>query len=231
MTSKHKRPWEIESVQTIIVIVVIVGIVFGFWYGSQLVLNTKIPPALAVVSGSMCVPYDGSCNGWSHPFERTFHIGDIIIIQGVDAKTLRANYPESDIIVFHSPVNPNELIVHRIISTRVVNGTTYFLTKGDGNGNPWPETPQSGLDPWDYSQNPGIPQDMIVGKVIMRIPWIGWVAIKMQEIGATNSIVVPVIVVLIVLLIIIEFVAPLFKRKRKVTSQGPESNKETLAQS
>lgn len=223
VTSKRRKPWENESIQTVIVILAIVAIVFGFWYGSQLVLNTKIPPALAVVSGSMCIPYDGACNGWSHPFERTFHIGDIIVIQGANAKDLRIDYPNSDIIVFHSPLNPNELIVHRIISTRVINNTTYFLTKGDGNGNPWPETPQSGLDPWDYSPVPGVSQDMIVGKVIMRIPWIGWVAIKMQEAGATNSIVVPIIVVLIALLVIVEFVVPLLKRKAKLPSPTTKS--------
>jgi signal peptidase I len=228
LTSKTKKSLQNESIQTIIVIVVIVGIVFGFWYGSQVVLNTKIPPALAVVSGSMCIPYDGACDGWSHPFERTYHIGDIIIIQGVNPKDLRTNYPnDSDIIVFHSPLNPNELIVHRIVSTREINGTIYFLTKGDGNGNPWPENPQSGLDPWDYSAVPGVSQDLIVGKVIMRIPWIGWIAIKMQEAGATNSIVVPVIVILIVLLVVVEFIAPLLKRKTKSTLQEAKSQEGT----
>ena len=198
---------------------VIVALVFGFWFGSQVVLNTKIMPALAVVSGSMCIQYDGACDGWSHPFDRTLHVGDIIVIQGVDPKELNVNYPNSDIIVFHSPQNPGELIVHRIIGTTDVNGTTYFLTKGDGNGNPWPQPPQSSLDPWDYDTVPGVSPDLIVGKVVMRVPWIGWIAIKMQQAGANNSMVIPIIVILIVLLAIVEFVVPLLKRKKAQPKQ------------
>jgi hypothetical protein len=102
----------------VIVVCVIVTVVFGFWYGSQLALNTKIAPYLAVISGSMCIPYDATCDGWSHPFDRTLHIYDIIVIQGVDAKSLKTDYPNSDIIVFQRPDlpedDPNSKIVHRI---------------------------------------------------------------------------------------------------------------------
>ena len=108
--TKASNPLKNETVQTIVVISLILLVVFGFWYGSQLILNTKIPPALAVVSGSMCIPYDGACDGWTHPFTKTLHIGDIIIIQGVNPKDLNTNYPNSDTIVFHRPDNPDELV-------------------------------------------------------------------------------------------------------------------------
>jgi signal peptidase I len=220
--ASKKKLLKNDTFQTAIVIVLIVLVVLGFWYGSQLVLNTKIPPALAVVSGSMCIPYDGACEGWlsvNHPFERTLHKGDIIIIQGVDPKSLNANYPNSDIIVFTDPYNSNELIVHRIIGKTEVNGVTYFATKGDGNGNKWPQPPQSGLDPWDLNEPSGVPQNLVIGKVIMRIPWIGWVAIFMQwaqqqlHLGAF-TLGIPIIILLIVLLIIIEFVLPLLRRNK-----------------
>ncbi len=194
-------------------------------------LGTKIPPALAVVSGSMCIPYDGACDGWlsiSHPFERTLHKGDIIIIQGVNPATLNANYPESDIIVFHKPSNPDELIVHRIVKEEIVNGKYFFFTKGDGNSAPdvWPNPVQSyNYDPW-YTPNSGGPngavsEDLVVGKVIMRIPWVGWIAIFMHDIlGVNNSFIgIPIIIILIVLLLIIEFVLPLIKKKEKPTQQ------------
>ena len=227
MTST-KRLLKNDTFQTAVVIVLIVLVVLGFWYGSQLVLNTKIPPALAVVSGSMCIPYDGACEGWlsvNHPFERTLHKGDIIIIQGVDPKTLNANYPNSDIIVFTDPYNSGELIVHRIIGKTEVNGVIYFSTKGDGNGNKWPNTPQSGLDPWDFNDPPGVPQNLVVGKVIMRIPWIGWVAIFMQwaqqqlHLGAF-TLGIPIIVLLIILLVIVEFVLPLLKRNKSTPHEN-----------
>ena len=150
MTANIKKLWKNEYFQTIIVVALIVLIVFGFWYGSQLALNTKIPPALAVVSGSMCIPYDGACDGWlsvNHPFERTLHIGDIIIIQGVNPQDLNANYPDSDIIVYQDPrypTDPDEKIVHRIVGKEEINNTLYFFTKGDGNSAPdvWPTIPK-----------------------------------------------------------------------------------------
>jgi hypothetical protein len=104
-------------------------------------LNTAYP-VLAVKSGSMCIPQDGACDGWSHPFSRTLHKGDLIIIQGVAPADLNANYPDSDIIVYHNPSNPDELIVHRIVAKIEINGTLYFSTEGDGNGiKKWPDKP------------------------------------------------------------------------------------------
>ena len=93
----------------------------------------------------------------------------MVIVEGIKPQDLNTNYPNSDIIIFHSPEN-GELIVHRIIKEETVNGTMYFQTKGDGNGNPWPEQPTSGQDPWDFNYPPGVPQNLVVGKVIMRIP-------------------------------------------------------------
>ena len=227
LSDKPKKFWKNETVQTGIAIALVVIVIFGFWFGSQAVLNTKIPPALAVVSGSMCIPYDGACDGWSHPFARTLHKGDIIIIQGINPKDLKTNYPDSDIIVFHRPDYPSELIVHRIIGVTEVNGVMYFQTKGDGNGNDWPQTPQSSLDPWDYNNPPGVPQNLVEGKVVMRIPWIGWIAMFMQwvqqRLGLQGfNIVIPlIIVILVLLLVIIEFVIPFFKRRKMQPMQKP----------
>jgi signal peptidase I len=229
-----KKLLKSEFVQTIIVVAVIIAMVFGFWFGSQLVLNTEIPPALAVVSGSMCIPYDGACDGWTHPFDRTLHIGDIIVIQGVDPQDLNTNYPNSDIIVFHRPDDASELIVHRIVSTTTIDQKLYFFTKGDGNSAPdtWPTIPQVyEQDPW-YSGNSSIPQgavseDLVVGKVVMRVPWIGHVAIFMHDVlGVNNSfIAIPIVIVLIVLLIIVEFIAPLLKRNHFLSNKKESLDK------
>ncbi len=229
MTAIFKKLWKNEYFQTTIVVVLIVTIVFGFWFGSQIAFNTKIPPALAVVSGSMCIPYDSACDGWSHPFDRTLHIGDIIVIQGINPRDLKTNYPNSDIIVFHRPDNPSELIVHRIVATTTIDNKLYFFTKGDGNSPPdtWPAIPQLyERDPW-YSENANVPQgavsqDLVVGKVVMRIPWIGHIAIFMHDaLGVNNSyLAIPIVVLLIILLIIVEFVAPLLKRKSIVQQRN-----------
>ena len=124
---KLKKLWKNQYIQTVTVIGIIALVIFGFWFGIQVVLNTSYP-ALAVVSGSMCVPYGGRCDGWSHPFSQTLHIGDLIIVQGVDPMDLKVDYPDSDVIVFISPADPDDLIVHRIISIESRDGTLYFIT-------------------------------------------------------------------------------------------------------
>jgi len=206
-----KKLWKNEYIQTIVVICLIAVAVFGFWFGSQVILNTPYP-ALAVVSGSMCVPYNGACNGWAHPFDHTLHIGDLIIVQGVNPQDLNTNYPDSDIIVFHRPDDPEELIVHRIVAKEERNEEIYFYTKGDGNGiNKWPATPEeTEYDPWhDIQGNRGVSEDLVVGKAVMRIPWIGHIVLFMR-----NSVGLPIVIALIILIVIFEFVFPLLRGKK-----------------
>ena len=214
-----KKLWKNDYFKTIIAIALIIGIVLGFFFGLQLGLRTSYP-VLTVESGSMSIPYDGNDNFWlslTHPFDRTLSIGDIIVVQGINTKDLNTNYPNSDIIVFHSPIN-GELIVHRIISSETVNGVTYYQTKGDGNGYPdtWPKTPTSGLDPWDNNNPPGVPQNLIVGKVIMRIPWFGWITLFMRS----NSLGLPIVIGIILLLVILEFVIPIIRGTKKSKEQN-----------
>jgi signal peptidase I len=216
-----KKLWKNEYFQTAVVIGLIALVVFGFWYGSQVVLNTPYP-ALAVVSGSMCVPYDGACDGWlsvTHPFARTLHKGDLIIVQGLNPRELNTNYPDSDIIVFHEPSDPSDLIVHRIVAVDEVNGTWYFRTKGDGNSRvKWPDTPSSSeYDPWETNGVPGVREDLVVGKVVMRIPWLGHLVLFMR-----NSIGLPIVIALIIIIVIIEFVFPLLRRKKPTEQQKEE---------
>jgi signal peptidase I len=215
LTVNLKKLWKNEYFQTAVVIGLIVLVIFGFWYGSQVVLSTPYP-ALAVVTGSMCVPYDGRCDGWFHPFARTLHIGDLIIVQGVNPADLSADYPNSDIIVFQKPSNPSELIVHRIVAVDEINGTLYFRTKGDGNSPiKWPDTPSpSEYDPWETDGVDGVREDLVVGKVVMRIPWLGHLVLFMR-----NSIGLPVVIVLIIIIVIIEFIVPLLREKKPPEQQ------------
>ncbi len=218
-----KKLWKNDYFKTVIAIALIIGIVLGFFFGLQLGLKTSYP-LLTVESGSMSIPYDGNeAPNWqgfvlsiNHPFDRTLSVGDIIVVQGVKAKDLNTNYPNSDIIIFHSPIN-GELIVHRIISSETVNGVTYYQTKGDGNGSPdtWPKTPNQGLDPWDNNNPPGVPQNLVVGKVIMRIPWFGWITLFMRG----NSLGLPLIIGIIMILVILEFVIPIIRGDNKKSKE------------
>ena len=220
MTATVKKLWRNEYIQTAVVIGLIVLIVLGFWFGVQFVLNTPYP-ALAVVTGSMCIPYGVACRGWTsldHPFARTLHTGDLIIIQGVNPADLNVNYPNSDIIVFHKPTELDELIVHRIAAKELgENGTIYFYTKGDGNPtHKWPDAiQQSEYDSWGK-----VSENLVVGKVIMRIPWVGHAILFMH-----NSMGLPIIIALMILLVFLEFILPLFRKK--MPAAEPEQQKET----
>jgi signal peptidase I len=219
LTATLKKLWKNEYVQTAAIIGLIALVVLGLWYSAQVILNTP-DPALAVVSGSMCIPQDGQCNGWTHPFARTLHIGDLIVIQGVNPADLNADYPNSDIIVFHKPTDPSELIVHRIAAEEVIDGKIYFYTKGDGNPvHLWPDAIQpSEYDPWK------VPEDMVVGKVVMRIPWVGHAILFMQR----SLFGLPIVIALIILLVIVEFIVPLVRKKAPAAE--PEQQKETQQQ-
>jgi len=220
-----KKLWKNEYIQTATIIGLIILIFFGFWYGSTLALNTQ-NPIVVVPSGSMCIPYDGACQDylWDHPFARTLHVGDLLILQGVNTRDLNTSYPNSDTIVFHNPNKPDELIVHRIVSAEMVNGKLYFRTKGDGNSaRKWP-TPASDLansdyDPWAIPPAPGVSEDNVVGKVVMRIPWIGNIVLYMRT--PTG---LALVAALVALLLIIEFVIPVLRKKQTPSTVEPQKD-------
>jgi len=223
MTTALKKLWKNEYIQTATIIGLIILIFFGFWFGSTLALNTQ-NPVVVVPSGSMCIPYDGICQDylWSHPFDRTLHVGDLLILQGINTKELNTDYPNSDIIVFHNPNNPDELIVHRIVSAQTIDGKLYFRTKGDGNTQrKWPtpasELANSDYDPWGIPPAPGVPEENVVGKVVMRIPWLGNIVLYMR----TPSGLI-LVAVLVALLLIIVFVIPIIRKKQTPTSPEPQ---------
>ncbi len=210
LTAGIKKILKNSTFQTAVVLLIVAIIVVGFYLAERQGYIVVVP------SGSMCIPKNGACDGWTHPFDRTLHVGDILFVLPVNPKDLNDNYPDSDIIVFQNPVDPSELIVHRIINETQVSGQYYFSTKGDGNGNKWPETPKMALDSWDSSSPPGVSQNLVVGKVVMRIPWIGHLTLFMQsgDSGAAGNIVIPIIVVLIILIVVVEIVWPLINKNR-----------------
>ncbi len=219
-----------EYAKSALVIIIIVGVVLGGFVGLQVALNTSVPIRV-VESGSMCIPYDGACEGWlafTHVFERTLHTGDIIIVQGVSPEELNTNYPNSDIIVYLNPDNTAATpIVHRIVTVENIDGTLYFQTKGDGNGQKWPAVPSpSEYDShtlWVTGDGKGVPEDLVVGKVVMRIPYFGHITLFLRE----NSWGLPLIIALILLLIVLEFIIPIIKKGTK--TEQTQLNSESQA--
>ena len=206
-TSRPRRLWKNEYFQTAVTIVLIVVVVLGFWFGLRFALNTGYP-MLAVASGSMCLIQPNQCDGWSHPFARTLHTGDLIIVQGVSASDIHTGpNPVGDILVFHVSPGSDELIVHRAIGETTIDGTIYFITQGDANNAPGPlNTP--GLPAG------AVPINDVVGKVVLRIPWIGHLALLMRDQSG-----VYLIMALIIIIIAVEVVISIAGSKETETKK------------
>lgn len=88
----------------------------------------------------------------------TINKGDIVIIDKKDKKVKK-----NDIIAFKQQ---EKIIVHRMIGTKLKNNVEYYQTKGDAN---------KSKDGWLLTDND------IVGKVKLRIRWLGWPTIALSE--------------------------------------------------
>ena len=84
-TFSFSNLWKHEYFRTALTILLIIGVVFGFWFSLTQFLGVE-HPLLVVVSGSMCMV--DNCDGWSHPFEPTLHSGDLIVVQGIAADAI-----------------------------------------------------------------------------------------------------------------------------------------------
>ncbi len=131
--------------------------------------------------------------------EPTIHVGDLLIVQG----GLNPEYDimEGDIIVFRNPNKPQELVVHRVIRKWREDGKWYFKTKGDNN-------------PISLPFERKIPEDYIIGKVIWRIPYLGYIKMFL---GTPLGMVVGIL--LIALFLIIENILPSRKEEAEEKSQ------------
>lgn len=122
----------------------------------------------------------------------TLNIGDIIVIQGVDPSQINVG----DILVFRSPRDPSVLIVHRAIEIeRDEYGKVIKVsTSGDAIGE------RDIFSPWSVS--------LLVGKVIMRVPYIGNIYLFIHQEGELGRwsfiIVLAIMIVLIALILFID---------------------------
>ncbi len=95
----------------------------------------------------------------SGSMEPTYYTGDLVIIKGVKGSDINVG----DVIVF-KPSGFSEYILHRVAAKKFENGKWYFLTKGDNpNTNLYVDTA------WGW-----IPEDNVYGKVIYRVPYLGY---------------------------------------------------------
>lgn len=164
-----KKVWKNEVFRVAVTLALVFLAVQGAWTLMKAALGTEVPLAY--------VP--------SRSMEPTLRVGDLVVIEGVKPQEISLG----DILVFYVPGHYGEdsyRIVHRVVSIVQVDGALGFETKGDNN-------PSSDLYRWGY-----IPASHVVGVVRYRIPYVGYLAIKLRE---------PLGILTVILLILIFVVA------------------------
>jgi signal peptidase len=171
-----------DYVQTVIMIIAVILAVLIFWYGLRFAFRTDYP-ILAVASGSM---------------EPVLYAGDLILVEGIPnvadihVAPKDADHP-GDILVYQGV----ELIVHRAIDKKIVDGSYVFILHGDAN--------QEGA-------NEHIDEGKIVGRYTgVKVPWLGNIALFFADFEVK----VAFIALWIILLIIIELVPLVIKRLKR----------------
>jgi hypothetical protein len=95
------------------------------------------------------------------PFRDGFRKGDVILLWRANSENLEVG----NVLIFQgSKVQP---IIHRIVSTWNEDGSRFYQTKGDHN---------SGIISGTYGEEK-IGQERVLGKGIIRIPYLGWLKI------------------------------------------------------
>lgn len=201
-----RKLWKNEYFKLLVFVLIILAFLASFWFGLKAVLKTD-HPFLTVSSGSMCRRgletglATTNCDGLTCIFYPTLHIGDLIIIEGVDASEIKAApYPEGDIIVFHNPNNPKILVVHRAIAKKYKDGRWFFVTQGDGLTRP---------DHWGRK----LTEEDIVGRVIFRIPLLGHIPLFFHT--PTGNVVFTLIVILLAILLISDALSSAMRRREE----------------
>ncbi|MBN2458055.1 signal peptidase I [Candidatus Woesearchaeota archaeon] len=94
----------------------------------------------------------------SYDFKNGFNTGDIIILRGIAAEDIE----KGDVIVFQA-TKPYP-IIHRVVEKRYEEGELLFATKGDHNAR-------------QTEDDIMIKEESIIGKAVLRVPYLGWVKI------------------------------------------------------
>jgi signal peptidase I len=161
-----------DSVLSWVVNVVLAFILVKFviYPGLSLILGTTLP-LVAVISGSMDHTNLGFDDWWEqnqdyyqeigiskemfdgYMFTNGFKKGDVMILVGVD------NVEMGDVLVYSSSSHPYP-IIHRV--TYINEDNTLYQFKGDHN-----QEPDAKL----------VKPEQILGKAVVKIPWVGWVKI------------------------------------------------------
>jgi len=168
----------------------------------------------------------------------TLAIGDLIVIRGQNPSTIvpscaGGNYlctspPNGTIIVFRPPgsLDPNFLIVHRVVAERQTSQGYFFYTRGDSNFQAC--YCSNANDGWD-TPNGGVPAANVVGvyQYTIPIPYLGSAILSIRgfmyndQTGQPRPEGLAVIVLLIIALFAFEIIEPSGKKKKTTSAASP----------
>lgn len=186
---KKKKVWKIKTkkktieipVKEVLEISIFIGVLFMLTFGTFWILQASLKtktPMVVVISGSM---------------EPTINVGDLLFIKGVDPDDIIVgDHAErtGDVIVFEANWGEGGIpVVHRVVDRRFNHtgeAIWEFSTWGDNNLGP------------DQPSHPWVREDDVVGIVVGRIPWVGYVKIFLTDYGMA----IPLIIILALALVI-----------------------------
>jgi signal peptidase len=91
----------------------------------------------------------------SGSMEPTLGTGDVSVVRTIQPLDARPG----DIVTFRDPGNSEKLITHRVRTMRAEGDGVFFVTRGDAN---------------NVSERWRVPADGEIGRVVYRIPELGW---------------------------------------------------------
>ena len=167
-----------KALKTIAVILIIFAVT---WIGIRIALGTETP-FFIVASGSMT---------------EALNVGDIIIVRD-SGKFNEVN--EGKILVFYSPANTNQVIVHRVKSVVTEKDQIGLVTKGDSN---------LSADSWI------VKEENYIGEVIVSIPKLGKILRIIEP---------PINYGVAVILLILIFIVELTSSRKQSKDENKELN-------
>ena len=184
--------WEDDSISSWIVNIVLAFVIIKYlvYPGLGLIFATSYP-VVAVVSESM--EHNTNFDSWwesnknwylqrgitkddfeGYIFKNGFNKGDIMILYGTKVEKIKLG----DVIVFKSK-RPDP-IIHRVVHRDIGDDGYVFMTKGDNN---------RGMIRESTLDETNIREDMIIGRAVFRIPFLGYVKIAFVELMKITGIV------------------------------------------
>jgi signal peptidase I len=133
---------------------------FDFWWGTQALCNNTYCTQETYYSLEGVSEKEFK----EFPFKNGFNKGDIMFLMGEKPKNIK----KGDVIVFQA--NRADPIIHRVIDIWYEDNEYHFRTKGDNNPRSFQEILET-----------DITEDRIIGKSVIRIPFLGWVKIAFVD--------------------------------------------------